>query len=32
MTTNIKCFMMDVGEVLLGREPANVEKADSRAT
>ncbi len=31
MTTNITHFMMDVGEMLLGREPANVAKARSRA-
>jgi uncharacterized membrane protein YoaK (UPF0700 family) len=31
MTTNITHFMMDAGEVLLGREPAEVAKARSRA-
>jgi uncharacterized membrane protein YoaK (UPF0700 family) len=31
MTTNITHFMMDAGEVLLGREPAEVAKAGSRA-
>lgn len=31
MTTNITRFMMDVGEVLLRREPADVAKARSRA-
>ncbi len=31
MTTNITRFMMDLGEALLGREPADVAKARSRA-
>ncbi len=31
MTTNITRFMMDVGEVILGREPADIAKARSRA-
>jgi uncharacterized membrane protein YoaK (UPF0700 family) len=31
MTTNITRFMMDVGEVVFGREPADVAKARSRA-
>jgi uncharacterized membrane protein YoaK (UPF0700 family) len=31
MTTNITRFMMDIGEVLFGREPADVAKARSRA-
>jgi uncharacterized membrane protein YoaK (UPF0700 family) len=31
MTTNITRFMMDVGEVMLGREKAGVAKARSRA-
>jgi uncharacterized membrane protein YoaK (UPF0700 family) len=31
MTTNITHFMMDAGEVVLGREPAEVAKARSRA-
>jgi uncharacterized membrane protein YoaK (UPF0700 family) len=31
MTTNITRFMMDVGEVILGREPADVAKAGRRA-
>ena len=31
MTTNITRFMMDLGESLLGREPADVAKARSRA-
>jgi uncharacterized membrane protein YoaK (UPF0700 family) len=31
MTTNITHFLMDVGEVMLGREPADVAKARSRA-
>jgi uncharacterized membrane protein YoaK (UPF0700 family) len=32
MTTNITRFMMDVGDVLLGRKPADVAKARDRAT
>jgi uncharacterized membrane protein YoaK (UPF0700 family) len=31
MTTNVTHFMMDVGEVLLGREPVEVAKARGRA-
>jgi uncharacterized membrane protein YoaK (UPF0700 family) len=31
MTTNVTRFMMDVGEVLLGRDPDEVAKARSRA-
>jgi uncharacterized membrane protein YoaK (UPF0700 family) len=31
MTTNVTHFMMDVGGMLLGREPADVAKARSRA-
>ena len=31
MTTNVTRFMMDVGEVLLGRDPDDVAKARSRA-
>ena len=31
MTTNVTRFMMDVGEVLLGRDPDKVAKARSRA-
>jgi uncharacterized membrane protein YoaK (UPF0700 family) len=31
MTTNITRFMMDVGDVLLGRKPAHVAKARDRA-
>jgi len=31
MTTNVTRFMMDVGEVLLGRDPDEVAKASSRA-
>jgi uncharacterized membrane protein YoaK (UPF0700 family) len=31
MTTNITRFMMDVGEVVFGREAAEVAKARSRA-
>jgi len=31
MTTNVTRFMMDVGEVLLGRDPDEVVKARSRA-
>jgi uncharacterized membrane protein YoaK (UPF0700 family) len=31
MTTNITRFTMDVGEVLLGRDPDDVAKARSRA-
>ncbi len=31
MTTNITRFMMDVGGVILGSEPADVAKARSRA-
>jgi uncharacterized membrane protein YoaK (UPF0700 family) len=31
MTTNITRFMMDVGEVMFGREPAGVAQARSRA-
>jgi uncharacterized membrane protein YoaK (UPF0700 family) len=31
MTTNVTRFMMDVGEVLLGRDPNEVAKARSRA-
>jgi uncharacterized membrane protein YoaK (UPF0700 family) len=32
MTTNITRFMMDVGDVMLGRKPADVAKARDRAT
>ena len=31
MTTNITRFMMDVGEVIFGREPVDIAKARSRA-
>jgi uncharacterized membrane protein YoaK (UPF0700 family) len=31
MTTNITRFMMDVGEVMFGREPTDVAEARSRA-
>src|SRR5260370_24642672 len=31
MTTNITRFMMDVGDVILGRKPADVAKARDRA-
>ena len=31
MTTNITRFMMDVGEVIFGREPADIAKARGRA-
>jgi uncharacterized membrane protein YoaK (UPF0700 family) len=31
MTTNITRFMMDVGDVMLGRRPADVDKARDRA-
>jgi len=31
MTTNITRFMMDVGDVMLGRRPADVVKARDRA-
>ena len=31
MTTNITRFMMDVGDVMLGRRPADVAKANDRA-
>jgi uncharacterized membrane protein YoaK (UPF0700 family) len=31
MTTNITRFMMDLGEMILGREPVEVAKARSRA-
>jgi uncharacterized membrane protein YoaK (UPF0700 family) len=31
MTTNITRFMMDIGEVMLGRSPSDVAKARARA-
>jgi uncharacterized membrane protein YoaK (UPF0700 family) len=31
MTTNITHFMMDIGEVLLGRDPKSVGEASGRA-